>query len=57
VRLRLIARGQDDAQADDHGPPAEARIVALFDRRKERVGIGMQDLCLASCEHMFACLG
>ena len=52
-RLRLIAGGQHDATADDHGPAAKARIVALLDGRVERVEVGVQDRRLRH-EHMFA---
>ena len=54
VRLRLVARGEHDAPADDHRPAAQARIVALLDRREERVEIGVEDRRLAVHEHMFA---
>ena len=43
VRLRLVAGREHDSAADDHGPPAQARIVALLDRGEERIEIGMQD--------------
>ena len=43
VRLRLVAGGENDAAADDHRPSTQAGIVALLDRREERVGVGMQD--------------
>ena len=47
VRLRLVARREHDASADDHGPPAQARVVPLLDRREERVEIGVEDGRLA----------
>ena len=53
VRLRLVARGEDDAAADDHRSAAQARIVALLDRRVEGVEVGVED----RHEHMFACRG
>ena len=43
VRLGLVAGRQHDAGADDHRPAAQARVVALLDRRVERVEIGVQD--------------
>jgi hypothetical protein len=53
-RLRLVARGQDDPAADEHGPAAKLRVVALFDRREERVEVGVEDRGLGAHEHMFA---
>ena len=47
VRLRLVARGQHDAAADDDRPAAEPGVVPLLDRRKERIRVCVQD------EHMF----
>ena len=41
--LRLVARRQHDPAADDHGPSAQPRVVALLDRREERVEIRVQD--------------
>ena len=43
VGLRLVARREHDPAADDHGPAAQARVVALLDRREERVDVGVQD--------------
>ena len=43
VCLCLVAGGEHDAAADDHRTAAQAGVVALLDRREERVGIGMQD--------------
>ncbi len=43
VRLRLVAGREHDSAADDHGSPAQARIIALLDRSEERIEIGMQD--------------
>jgi hypothetical protein len=40
--LRLIAAGHDDATADDDRTAPQARVVALLDRREERVEIGVQ---------------
>ena len=54
VGLRLVAGGEDDARADDHGPPAEPRIVALLDRGVERVEVGVEDGGLGGHERMFA---
>ena len=51
--LGLVARREDDALADDHGPAEQARVVALLDRGVERVEIGVQDRRLQS-ERMFA---
>ena len=42
-RLRLVARREHDATADDDGPPAQARVVSLLDGREERVEVGVQD--------------
>ena len=52
--LRLVAAREHDAAADDHGPPAQVRCVALLDRGVERVEIGVQDGGLAVHEQMFA---
>jgi hypothetical protein len=52
--LRLVARREHDAGADDHRPPAQARVVALLHRRVERVDVGVQDRRLVHCERMFA---
>ena len=55
VRLRLVARGKDDAGADDHRPPAQSRIVSLLDRRVEGVDVSVQDRRLVLVhERMFA---
>ena len=55
VRLGLVAGGQHHAAADDHRPAAQRRVVALLDRRVERVEVGVQDRGLAvGHEHMFA---
>ena len=54
ARLRLVAGRQHHAAADDHRPAAQPRIVALLDRRVERVEVGVQDGGLSSHEHMFA---
>jgi hypothetical protein len=53
VGLRLVARREHDAGAHDHGPAAQARVVALLDRRVERVEVGVEDRRLARHEHMF----
>ena len=52
VRLRLVARGQHDAAADDHRPAAQPRVVALLDRREERVEVGVEDLRAAHRTHV-----
>ena len=54
VRLGLVARREHDAAADDHRPAAQAAVVALLDRREERVGVGVEDRRLAHtniCSH------
>ena len=43
VRLRLVARRQHDAPADDDRAAAQPRIVTLLDRREERVEVGVED--------------
>ena len=43
ARLRLVARGEHDAAADDHRPAPQPRVVALLDRRVERVEVGVQN--------------
>ena len=54
-RLRLVARGEHDAAADDHRAAAQARVVPLLDRRVEGVEVGVQDRRLVLVhEHMFA---
>ena len=52
--LRLVARGEHDAAADDHRPAAQTRIVALLDGREEGVQVGVQDRGSSRHEHMFA---
>ena len=47
VRLRLVARREDDASADDHRSAAQPRIVPLLDGREERVEVGVEDLRLS----------
>ena len=42
-RLRLVAGREHHAAADDHRPPAQPRVVALLDRREERVEVGVED--------------
>jgi hypothetical protein len=54
ARPRLVAGRHDHAAADDHGPAAERRIVALLDRREERIEVCVQDRGLARHERMFA---
>ena len=41
--LGLVARGEHDSSADDHGPAAQTRIVPLLDGRVERVEVGVED--------------
>ena len=41
--LRLVARGQHDAAADDHRPAVQPRVVALLDGGVERVEVGVED--------------
>ena len=43
VGLGLVAGRQHDAAADDHRPAPQLRVVALLDRRVERVEVGVQD--------------
>jgi len=54
ARPGLVARGEHDPRPDDDGARAQARIVALLDRREEGVEIGVQDRGLCRHEHMFA---
>ena len=55
VGLGLVAGGEHDAAADDHRPSAQRGIVALLDRRVERIEISVQDARrTAGHEHMFA---
>ena len=56
VGLGLVAGRKHDTAADDHGAAAQARIVALLDRREERVEVGVQDRRLVQHEHMFVSL-
>jgi hypothetical protein len=43
ARLGLVAGSQDDASADDHGPSAQRRLIALLDRGVERIQVGVQN--------------
>jgi hypothetical protein len=43
VRLGLVAGREHDPGADDDGPPAQPGVVALLDRRVERVEVGVQN--------------
>jgi hypothetical protein len=43
VASSLVARRHDDPLADDQGRATESGIVALLDRRKEGVGVGVED--------------
>ena len=53
VRLRLVARRENDTGADDHRSATEPRVVTLLDGRVEGVEIGVKDLRLGRQEHMF----
>ena len=53
ARLGLVAGGEHDAGADDHRAAAEPGIVALLDRRVERVEVRVQDRGRGRHEHMF----
>ena len=53
-RLGLVAGGEDHSGPHDHGPPLQARVIPLLDRRVERVQIGMQDRRLATHAPMVA---
>ena len=46
-RLRLVARREDDPAADDQRHAAKAWIIALLDRREERIEVRVQDRRLA----------
>ena len=55
----LVARGHDDPAADDHRLAPQRGVVALLDRREERVEVGVEDGGVSTCgrvghEHMFA---
>ncbi len=52
-RLRLVARREHDAPAHDHRTALQRGVVALLDRRVERVEVGMEDRRLGAVEHMF----
>ena len=54
VGLGLVARGEHDTPADDHGPSPEPRVVPLLDRCEERVDVRVQDRPLAEHERMFS---
>jgi hypothetical protein len=57
VRLGLVAGREHDARADDDRPASQPGVVTLFDRRVERVQVGVQDRRLGGGhghEHMFA---
>jgi hypothetical protein len=54
VGLRLVARREHDAPADDDRAAAKPRFVPLLDGRIERVQVGVQDRYLSGHEHMFA---
>ena len=55
-RLGLVARGEHDTAADGDGLAAQARVVALLDRREEAVEVGVEDrgATVRGHEHMFA---
>src|SRR5581483_1430340 len=42
-RLRLVARREDDAHPDEHGPAAQARVVPLLDGGEEAVQVRVED--------------
>ena len=50
--LGLVAAGQYDPAADDRRTSAQARVVALLDRREERVEVGVQH---GAFGHVFDC--
>ena len=54
ARLRLVARREYDAAAHDHRAAAQASVVALLDRREERVRVRVQDRPRTHHERMFA---
>ena len=54
VCARLVAGREHDSHPDDDGSAAQATVVSLLDRREERVEVGVEDVRLASHEHMFA---
>jgi len=43
VRLRLVARCEHDAAADDDWLATQSAVVALLDRREEGVEVGVED--------------
>ncbi len=45
-RLRLVARGQHHSPADDDRAALQPRVVALLDRREERVEVRVEDVRL-----------
>ncbi len=47
VGLRFVAGREHDTPTDDHRPSAQARIVALLDRREERIEVGMENARLS----------
>ena len=47
VGLRLVARSEDHPAADEHGPAAQVRTIALLHRREERVDVGVENRRLA----------
>ena len=53
ARLGLVARGEHDATADEHRPAAEPGVIALLDRRVERIKVGVDDRGRGGHEHMF----
>ena len=52
--LRLVARGQHDAGADDHRPPGQAGIVTLLDRREGESTSAWRIVAATCHEHMFS---
>ena len=51
---RLVAGAHHDANADDHRPAAQPRVVALLDGGEERIEVGVQDRRITGHERMFA---
>ena len=54
VRLGFVARGEHDSHPDDDRAAAQARVVALLDRRVEGIEVRVEDCRRSGHEHMFA---